>query len=117
MATITFAYKPSVAFLSIEDMKLTWLQEIEKGHFIFEQLAKGDGFDFYFINDILVIPDPISVAREKWNRKIVINSLEIECFGSWVVFFNFKELNTEMFFADTLSLPQYEFLKKRIQWV
>ncbi|QTB26594.1 hypothetical protein [Lysinibacillus sphaericus] len=117
MSAIGFAFKPSVALLSIDDMQLTWLPKIEKEHAIFKQLSKVKEFEFYFINDILVIPDPIPVARENWNRKIGINDLEIECMGSWLVFLSFKELKEEFFFAESLTLPQYEFLKNRIRWV
>lgn len=117
MSAIGFGFKPSVVLLSIEDRQLTWLSKIEKEHAIFKQLTKVNGFDFYFIDDILVIPDPIPVARENWNRKIGINDLEIECMGSWLVFFSFKEVKKEIFLADSLTLPQYDFLKNRIRWV
>lgn len=117
MSAIGFAFKPSVAILTIDDMELTWLPKIEEEHAIFKQLKMTNEFDFYFINDILVIPDPIPVARENWNRKIGINDLEIECGGSWLVFFSFKEIKEEILLADSLTLPQYEFLKNRVRWV
>lgn len=117
MSTIGFGFKPSVVLLSIDDLKFTWLPRIEKKHAIFKQLEKVNGFDFYFINEILVIPDPIPVARENWNRKIGINDLEIECRGSWLIFCSFKEVKEEIFLAESLTLPQYEFIKNRIWWV
>lgn len=117
MSTIGFAYKPSIGLLFIDEMRLTWLTKIEKEHDIFKQLSMLSEFDFYFIKDILVITDPVPVARENWNRKIGIDDLEIECMGSWLAFFSFKELKEEIFLAESLTLPQYEFLKRRIRWV
>ncbi len=117
MSLIGFGFKPSIACLTIEEMELTWIHRMDKEHDIFQQLSSVDGFDYYFINDILVIPDPMPVAREKWNRKIGINGLEIECRGSFLVFFNFNEVKEGVIFADSLTLPQFEFLKSSIRWV
>lgn len=117
MAAIGFGFKPSVGFLTFDDMELIWLPKIEKEHAVFQQLEKVDRFDFYFINDILIIPDPIPIARENRNRKIDVDSLEIECNGNWLIFFSFKETKKEILFAESLTLPQYEFLKSRIRLV
>lgn len=117
MSTLGFSFKPSVAILSVDEMQLTWLPKIEKEHDIFKQLSKVNDFNFYFINDILVIPDPIPVARGNWNKKIGINDLEIECKGSWLAFFSFEESDGEILLADSLTLPQYEFLKNRVRWI
>lgn len=116
MTAIGFSFKPSVGFLSFDDMKLIWLPKIGKEHAIFQQLAKADGFDFYFIRDILIIPDPIPVAKENWNRKIDIDSVEIECSGNWLSFYSFEKTEKGIFLADSLTLPQFEFLKNRIRW-
>lgn len=117
MTAIGFGFKPSIACLTIEDMELTWIHKIDKGHDIFQQFSSVEGFDYYFINDILVIPDPVPSARVTWHRKIGINDLEIECRGSFLVFFNFNEVKEGIIFADSLTLPQFVFLKSNIRWV
>lgn len=117
MSVIGFEYKPSVACLNIEKMMLTWIHRMDKEHDIFHQLSSVDNFDYNFINDILVIPDPLPIAREKWNRKIGINDLEIECRGNFLVFFNFNEVKEGFIFADSLKFPQFKFLKSNIRWV
>lgn len=117
MSVIGFDFKPSVACLTIEDMELTWIHSIAKEHNIFRKFSSVDGFDYNFTNDILVIPDPVPVAREKWNRKVGINDLEIECRGNFLAFFNFNEVKEGIIFADSLTLPQFEFLKRSIRWV
>jgi len=117
MSVILFGLKPSVGYLNIENMELTWIHKMEKEHEIFQQLSSVEGFDYSFINDILVIPDPVPVARVNWNKKIGINKLEVECPGSFLAFFNFHEVKEGVIFANSLTLPQFEFLKKRIRWV
>ncbi|WP_010170785.1 hypothetical protein [Bacillus coahuilensis] len=117
MSVIGFGFKPSVACLTIEKMELTWIHRMDKEHNIFQQLSSVYGFDYSFINDILVIPDPVPVAREKWNRKIGINDLKIECRGNFLVFLNFNEVKEGVIFANSLKLPQFEFLKSSIRWV
>lgn len=117
MSVIGFDFKPSVACLTFEKMELTWIHRMDKEHNIFQQLSSVDGFDYSFINDILVISDPVPVAREKWNRKIGINDLELECRGNFLVFFNFNEVKKGVIFADSLKFPQFEFLKSSIRWV
>lgn len=115
MSSIGFSYKPSIAYLSIENMELSWIQELDKEHAIFQQLSSVDAFDYYFIQDILVIPDPIPVVRNNWNRNINIIKLEIECNGSFLVFFKFNEVKDGIILANSLTLPQYEFLKNSIR--
>lgn len=117
ISIIGFDIKPSVAYLTIVDMKLSWIHRMDKEHDIFQRLSSVDGFDYYFTNDILVIPDPVPVAREQWNRKIGINRLKIECRGSFLIFFHFNEVSEGIILADSLTLPQFEFLKSSIRWV
>ncbi|MGR3779137.1 hypothetical protein ACT1UG_26465 [Bacillus paramycoides] len=73
-----------------------------------------DGFDYYYINQILVIPDPIPVARVNWNKNIIINDLTVGCVGSFLAFFHFN-LNQDIIYADSLTLPEYVFLQNTLQ--
>lgn len=115
MSVIGFGFKPSVAYLNIYNMELSWIQSMDKDHEIFRQLSNVEEFDYSFINDILVIPDPVPVGREEWNRKVGINGLEIECRGNFLVFFNFKSVKEGVILADSLTLPQFELLKSSIR--
>ena len=117
MSVIGFDFLPSLACLTIEGMALNWIHSMDKEHDFFRQLSSVNGFDYYFINDILIIPDPLPVARERWNRKLGINNLIIEFRGSFIVFFSFNEVKKDFLLAGSLSLPQFEFLKSSIRWV
>lgn len=114
MSTIGFSFKPSVALLNLESMELSWIQNIHKDHPIFQQLSSVDSFDYYFLKDVLVIPDPIPVPRYNWNKNVCIDTLEIECKGSFLAFFKFNKVNDDVLIAESLTLPQYEFLKNSI---
>lgn len=118
MCLIGFSYEPSVAvaYLDDEHLRLKWIHKMDKNHDIFQRLSSVKEFDYCFINDILIIPDPVPVAREKWNRKIGISELKIECKGKFMVFFNCREKKEGFVYADSLSLPQFEFLRSYIQW-
>ncbi|QAA23526.1 hypothetical protein [Sporolactobacillus terrae] len=117
MAVIGFDFKPSAACLVLENMELVWLHRMDDEHEFFQQLSRVDAFDYFFIDNILVIPDPVPVAREKWNRKIGISNLELECEGKFIVFLNFRKVKKGFIFADSLKLPQFQFLKGNIRWI
>ncbi|GIN71624.1 hypothetical protein J14TS2_20990 [Bacillus sp. J14TS2] len=111
---IGFAHKPSVANLSIETMEFTWIPKMDKSHIIFEQIDNVNGFDYYYYKDILIIPDPIPVSTSNQHKSIIINDLEIECTGSFVVFFHFN-LIKGVIYADSLTFPEYILLKNNIE--
>ncbi len=109
---IAFAFEPSIGFLEIENMEISWLNNIDKNDEIFKRL--NDGFDYYFFNNILIIPDPIPSPRLNWNKKISIkDKLEIDCNGQYISFFHFEK-NDNILFAKSLTLPEYIFLKDNI---
>jgi len=112
---ITFAFEPSIVFLEIENMELYWLNNISQNNKIFKRLNINDGFDYYFFNNILIIPDPIPSPRTNWSKKILINNLEVDCKGKFLAFFHYNKYNENIIFADSLRFPEYIFLKNNIQ--
>lgn len=113
--TVMFLRNISIGLLEISTSKFSRLENVGKEHAIFEKIKPP--FDWYFYDNILVIPDPVPIAREKWYKKVGINDFGIECRGSFLVFFNFIEVNDGIVLADSLTLPQFEFLKRSIRWV
>lgn len=113
MSTIGFSFKPSVGYLILENMELDWIHKMDKNHDIFRRFSSVKDFDYYFIDDILIIPDPARVVR---NKRIFISDLEIECEGNFLVFFNYHNLGEGLIYANSLKLPQFQFLKSCIQW-
>ena len=112
---ITFAFEPSIVFLEIENMELYWLNNISQNNKIFKRLTINDGFDYYFFNNILFIPDTIPSPRTNWSKKILINNLEVDCKGKFLAFFHYNKYNENIIFADSLRFPEYIFLKNNIQ--
>lgn len=113
---IAFGYKPSIGLLKIDTMEFKWLLEIEKNHEIFERISKVADFDYYYMNEILIIPDPLFSFRLNWYRKIFIDDLEIECKGNFLAFFHYKfNNNKDIVFADSLLLTEYIYLKNNIK--
>lgn len=112
---IAFAFEPSIVFLELENMELYWLNNISQNNKIFKQLSKVNDFDYYYINEILIMPDPIPSPRLNWSKKILINNLEIDCKGKFLAFFHYNKYNENIIFADSLRFPEYIFLKNNIQ--
>lgn len=112
-STIAFSHKPSIALLKIDTMELNWITDTKENDMVFNQLSKVDNFDYYYINEILIIPDPIPSPRLNWSKKIIVNTLEIECKGKFLYFFNYNNINN-VILANSLTFPQFIFLKNNI---
>ncbi len=58
---IGFVYQPNVAMLLWPFLDLEWKAHIKQNDEIFQLLEKAillyDGFDYYVLDDILIIPD------------------------------------------------------------
>ena len=112
---IGFAYQPSIALFKIDTMEFDWLHDKKENNKIFDHLSKvNNNFDYYYINNILIIPDPIPCPRSNWTKKIFIDNLEIECNGNFIYFLHY-EINKNVILADSLTFPEYLFLKNNIK--
>ncbi|WP_238907166.1 hypothetical protein [Clostridium sp. YIM B02506] len=112
-STIAFAYQPSISLLTIDTMEFDWITDTKETTKIFEQLSKVNDFEYYYINQILIIPDPIPSPRLNWSKKVIINNLEIDCNGRFLAFFHYNN-NGNTIFANSLTFPEYIFLKDNI---
>ena len=93
-STIAFAYQPSIALLKIDTMEFDWITDAKENDKIFKQLSKVNYFDYYYINKILIIPDPIPSPRLNWSKKLIINNLEM-LEENWEENFNREMKNKE----------------------
>ena len=110
-STIAFTYQPKIALLLLDNMQFDWVNTEETDK-VFKQISKVNNFDYYYINEILIIPDPI--PRINWSKDILINNLEINCKGKFLAFFHYSNINN-VTLADSLTFPEYIFLKNNIQ--
>lgn len=108
---IGFANKLSVGFLDVSSMELTRLDNVDQNHFIFTRIQTP--FDWYYQNDIIIIPDPVPRARANWNKTVYVFDQEIECVGEFISFFHFEKIK-EMNYVTSLSLPEFDYIKKGI---
>ncbi|MCZ0704200.1 hypothetical protein J2T56_002498 [Natronobacillus azotifigens] len=108
---VVFSHKPSVGLLNIDTMELLWLQRVQEKHAIFSRIESG--FDYYYLNDILIIPDPRKTIP-CLEKAFYLGDLKVDCEGEYILFFNFK-LIENIIFAESLSLPSYKFIKDNIR--
>ncbi|MFB6648533.1 hypothetical protein [Bacillus toyonensis] len=120
MATIAFNNKPHIAILWLNkhSPKLIWNNYSERDSTVFTRLDEmvKEGFDFYFINNILILPDPV-IKRSKL-FDCTIDGLNIHALGEFIAFFHIAErLENEVIVADSLTFPEFDYLKKNIKMV
>lgn len=115
--SLVFSNNISMVLLEIENMKLDWVNNVEKNNKIFDELKyeirSTGGFDYYYINQILIIPDPIPPSRLNCDKTIYIDDLELNCKGKYIAFFHYED-KENFVKVDSLSFPEYIFLKNKI---
>lgn len=62
----------------------------------------------------MIIPDPMPTTKLNWSKTLFIDTQEIECQGRFVAFFHFEVHKNKVNIAESLALPEYEFLKRAI---
>lgn len=110
--TLVFGRNISVGFLDVATMKMTRLENINDSHYIFKRLQMP--FDFFYHGKILIIPDPIAVARPNWNKIVNVCNQEIECRGKFICFFHFEEKGA-INYVTSLTLPEYKHIKNGLE--
>lgn len=107
---IIFTNNSSIGLLDVRTMEFTRINKVNKGHPIYTKIKAP--FNWYYQNNIMIIPDPIPNARPTWSKALFIDTQEIICHGSFVVFFHFEVYKDQLNVAKSLTLPEYGFLKK-----
>ncbi|MFT8322388.1 MAG: hypothetical protein ABF649_15960 [Bacillus sp. (in: firmicutes)] len=120
MTTIVFSNKPHIAILWLNkhSPELIWSNYSERNSTVFTRLDAmvKEGFDFYFINNILIIPDSIVTGENLFN--FTIDGMDIHTPGEFIIFFHISErLKNSGIVADSLTFPEFDYLKKNIKMV
>jgi hypothetical protein len=108
---IFFASKKSIAYLDVETMELSRIDNVGANHFIFENIKAP--FDWFFQDTIMIIPDPVPASRRNWNNVVRIYDQEILCKGKFIIFLHFEKMEGYDF-ATSLTLPEYNYIKNGI---
>lgn len=110
--SIGFDFKNSIGYLDVEKMTFSRMDNVDREHFIFKNIQAP--FDWYFHNEIMIIPDPILSPRKNWNKTIFIDNQEINCKGKFVVFFHFEKVREGIHFATSLTLPEFRYIENEL---
>ncbi|QYA33091.1 hypothetical protein KYI07_01165 [Macrococcus psychrotolerans] len=68
-------------------------------------------FDYYFQDNILIVPATKLEPNRSWNKSLIINEQVIEFKGMYIFFFNFRELENNILYITPLTLPQIELVR------
>ena len=106
---IVFANKPSVGVYNLEDDSIDWCHNVNDQHELFKMLQATESFDYYFMNQILLISLPNCSGR----YKCLIGELEIDCYSNVLLMFHYEEIEG-LIIATSLMLPEFEYIRKNL---
>ena len=107
---ICFSSKSLIGVLYINDLKPKFIREqFTKESPIYIRINEMSqfGFDYSYINNILVIEDN---ALNRINFNCMLGNLDLNTSGDFIAFFYMKKIDN-MIFADSLTLPDICYLK------
>ncbi|GEQ62008.1 hypothetical protein VL4N_13860 [Vagococcus lutrae] len=111
---IVFNSNLSVGVLNIISMELTRIDGVNEKHEIFRRIVAP--FDWYFHEEIMLIPDSKPMPKQNWEKVLYLCEQEIRCIGQFVYFFHFEILDNNINFVTSLTLPEYDHIKKGISF-
>lgn len=119
MSDIAFFNRPHIAiiWLDVQNPKLIWNHYVERKADVFNKLDDmvKEGFDYYFINDVLIIPDPVSNSQQlNLVDRVYIDGLHIQA-NTFIAFFHIVQKEEGIIFADSLTLPEFNYLKHNLK--
>lgn len=119
MSDIAFFNRPHIAiiWLDVQNPKLIWNHYVERNADVFNKLddMMKEGFDYYFINDVLIIPNPVSNSQQlNLVDRVYIDGLHIQA-NTFIAFFHIVQKEEGIIFADSLTLPEFSYLKHNLK--
>lgn len=121
VSTIAFSNKPHIAimWLDVQNPELIWNNSVERNATFFTkigEMVKG-GFDYYFINDVLIIPEPIPNSKQlNLIDGVYIEGIDIHA-NTFIAFFHITHKDDGIIFADSLTLPEFNYLKHNLKLI
>lgn len=109
---LSFTRNLSMGYLNVEKMRFERIDNVNTNHPVFKHIKPP--FDWYFQDEILIIPDPVSSPRKNWNKIITLDNQKIECKGNFFCFFHFKQKDS-INLVESLTLPEYTHIKKSLE--
>lgn len=110
--SICFEADLSIGLFLVADKRLLRINKVNKRHPIFDNIKAP--FDWYFKNNILIIPDPVPIASANWDNQVTFLGQNIECPGEFVAFFHYEQKRADGLIASALTLPEYDYVKSAL---
>lgn len=116
MNNITFAFGLNTIIYRLNAHTMEF-QQIPISRENFETLTEeyfSSEFDFYFQDNVLIVPVTKLEPNQSWNKSLIVNNQVIEFNGKYIFFFNFRDLENDIFFITPLTLPQIQLIKNTL---
>lgn len=111
--TIAFSNEPSIGVLYLNGLKPTFVREkFNKKSLVFSRIKemKETGFNYAYMNDILVIED---TAKKRPIYECMVEDLALSTQGDFIAFFH-AEIKNHIWLASSLTLPNMVYLKRHL---
>lgn len=111
--TIAFLNELSIGVLHLNGLKPTLMREkFNKKSLVYSRLEKmkETGFNYAYINDILVIED---TAKKRSIYECMVEDLPLSTQGDFIAFFH-AEIKNHIWLASSLTLPNMVYLKRHL---
>mgnify|MGYP006961971834 CR=1 FL=1 len=113
MDNITFAFgiNKLINKFDADTMKFEHIPISRENIIILTDEYFSSEFDFYYQDNILIVPATKLEPNQSWNKSLIVNNQCIVFNGRYIFFFNFKELENDILFVTPLTLPQIELIR------
>lgn len=121
VSMIAFSNNPHIAimWLDVQNPELIWKHSVERNAVVFSKIDEmmKEGFNYYFINDVLIIPEPIANPKQlNFVDGVCINGLHIQA-NTFIAFFHIVQKDEDIILADSLTLPEFNYLKHNLKLI
>lgn len=111
--TIAFLNELSIGVLYLNGLKPTFVREkLNRKSLVYSRIEemKETGFNYAYINDILVIED---TAKKRPIFECMLEDLPLSTQGDFITFFH-AEIENHIWLASSLTLPNMVYLKRHL---
>ncbi|MBE8849406.1 hypothetical protein G9440_15055 [Enterococcus durans] len=109
--TFAFGINENINRFDVHTMKFEQIPISRENFKILTDEYLSSDFDFYFQDNILIVPATRLEPNQSWNKSLILNDQVIDFKGKYIFFFNFRELENNILYITPLTLPQIELVR------
>ncbi|EFI85250.1 MULTISPECIES: hypothetical protein [Bacilli] len=109
--TFAFGINENINRFDAHTMKFEQIPISRENFKILTDEYLSSDFDFYFQDNILIVPATRLEPNQSWNKSLILNDQVIDFKGKYIFFFNFRELENNILYITPLTLPQIELVR------